>query len=254
MGTAWFYGVDTENERIFLPRNNYFDQATGDTSEVGKSIEAGLPDHIHNLTKGITTQGSGNWSFATSGTHGNVNNAPTNEASVSNSIYGKSDTVQPNAVKKLLYICVGNTTNYEGMTEVVNQGMEILEQVNQGIESRVKLDGSNAEFPLIIESYHNGSSWYNVYSNGLIEQGGVVTKGSSLAAGAYWTTTVEFLKPFNTNTYVALGIARADEDVVSNANLCTHTKTTTNMVIQTRNPNGSAAYANPQVDWYVKGY
>lgn len=63
----------------------------------GEIVEAGLPDHIHNLTKGTTTQGYGNWSFATSGTHGNVNNAPTNKASVSNPIYGKSDTVQPPA-------------------------------------------------------------------------------------------------------------------------------------------------------------
>ena len=44
MGTAWFYGVDTENERIFLPRNNFFDQLTGDTTEVGQSVEAGLPN------------------------------------------------------------------------------------------------------------------------------------------------------------------------------------------------------------------
>jgi hypothetical protein len=31
------------------------------------------------------------------------------DASLSNPIYGKSETVQPNSVKKLLYICVGNT-------------------------------------------------------------------------------------------------------------------------------------------------
>jgi hypothetical protein len=38
---------------------------------------------------------------------------------------------------------VGNTTSYAGVTEVVNQGMEILEQVNQGIESRLDVDVTN---------------------------------------------------------------------------------------------------------------
>lgn len=152
MGSAWFYGVDTENERIFLPRNNYFDQATGNITEVGKSVEAGLPNiegAYHDISyisyggtgafkrdtftgtsqlSGGSATGQGDWSF---------------NASRSNPIYGNSDTVQPNAVKKLLYICVGNTTNYEGMTEVVNQGMEILEQVNQGLEARVNLDATN---------------------------------------------------------------------------------------------------------------
>lgn len=153
MGSAWMYGVDTENERIFLPRNNYFDQATGDVSEVGQGVGAGLP----NITGGFTsTANSPNADTAAYGAFvgtttkgvsptggGGSGSIDTFDASRSSSIYGNSDTVQPNAVKKLLYICVGNTTNYAGMTDVVNQGMDILEQVNQGIESRVNLDVTN---------------------------------------------------------------------------------------------------------------
>ena len=118
MGTAWFYGVDIENERIFLPRNNYFEQAS--TTNVGQSIEAGLP----NIT-GSHTQGLGSWNdggtatgaFYRGGGSGEIGSSGTAikkysvyfDASLSNPIYGKSNTVQPNAVKKLLYICVGNT-------------------------------------------------------------------------------------------------------------------------------------------------
>ena len=120
MGSAWFYGVDTENERIFLPRNNFFEQATGDISEVGKSIEAGLPDHIHNLSRSVVTGSSGKYSFAQSGAHGDAGNIATNKASLSNPIYGNSDTVQPNAVKKLLYICVGNTEAQSSVTDVID--------------------------------------------------------------------------------------------------------------------------------------
>ena len=143
MGSAWFYGVDIENERVFLPRNNYFEQATGDASGVGKSVEAGLPNITGDTSDVIYNK---NWQYSYGAFQGSVrvgdywdsNKGDTYQgdrykirfdASKSNSIYGRSSTVQPNAVKKLLYICVGNTTNYEGMTEVVNQGMEILEQV-----------------------------------------------------------------------------------------------------------------------------
>ena len=77
--------------------------------------------------------------------------------------------------EKYLYICVGNTTNFAGMTDVVNQGMDILEQVNQGIESRVKLDGSNAEFVRLIDSHIDGTNGYNIWSNGYCEQWGLWT-------------------------------------------------------------------------------
>lgn len=204
-GSAWFYGVDTENERIFLPRNNYFDQATGDTSEVGLSVEAGLPNILGDgLMGGYTsylepdTNNLGAfYEKRLNNTHGNSGTSRAVQygfdASRSSSIYGNSGTVQPNAVKKLLYICVGNTTNYKGVTDVVNQGMEILEQVNQGIESRVALDGSNAQFPFISETYVNGTSWYRIYSDGWCEQGGRVSSGSG-------ASTVTLLKSYvNTN-------------------------------------------------------
>lgn len=132
LGTAWFYGVDTANERIFLPRNNYFEQMTVSTSEVGKSVQAGLP----NITGTFDTQ---ELSYTTTGeTTGalykytskyglGANGASKSalaigfDASRSNSIYGKSDTVQPNAVKKLLYICVGNTQSDTSWVDVVTQ-------------------------------------------------------------------------------------------------------------------------------------
>ena len=183
MGSAWFYGIDTDNECIFLPRNNYFEQSTGDVSEVGQNVEAGLPNITGTVNYLVSERVATEQSGSLTRTYSYNNNIKSSDsakgvsslsidASLSNPIYGNSDTVQPNAVKKLLYICVGNTTSYAGVTEVVNQGMEILEQVNQGIETRVKLDGSNAEFVHIVETYQNGASWYRVYSDGWCEQGG----------------------------------------------------------------------------------
>lgn len=198
-GSAWLYGVDEANKRILLPRNDYFEQVTAKSAEVGKTVEAGLPNITGTLANTYDSNATGqtgafyngnivaNGSFGFDGNSHDCARATHLDASRSNSIYGASNTVQPNAVKKLLYICVGNTTNYEGITDVVNQGMSILEQVNQGIESRIesriKLDGSNAEFPYITETYVNGTSWYRVYSDGWCEQGGGTSgEGSALTA------------------------------------------------------------------------
>lgn len=150
MGSAWFYGIDTENERIFLPRNNWFEQATGDTSEVGQSIEAGLPNIKGTFTFDVNTSEyySGGWTGAFSkteaGSQGSSGDGVTSakatfDASKSNSIYGNSGTVQPKAVKKLLYICVGNTVTDTSWVDVVTQvdgGVKDLEdKTNEGLEA-----------------------------------------------------------------------------------------------------------------------
>lgn len=126
MGTAWFYGLDTENERVFLPRNNWFEQATTDESEVGNFVEAGLPNitgAVSSWTTGALSDDSALYAYNGKGTYiggGMSANGLAFDASLSSSIYGKSDTVQPNAVKKLLYICVGNTESQSSVTNVID--------------------------------------------------------------------------------------------------------------------------------------
>lgn len=126
-GTAWVYGVDKENERIFLPRNIWFDQVSMD--EVGASVQAGLPNitsetYLYTIAGGdsygaITMTDTGaSYRVGDGGTTGRTKRLDLN-ASNSSPVYGKSNTVQPNAVKKLLYICVGNTTSQSTITDVV---------------------------------------------------------------------------------------------------------------------------------------
>ncbi len=183
MGIAWFYGIDTENERIFLPRDN-----TG--------VEAQLQ----------------------------------------------------------LYICVGNTTSYECVTEVVNQNMGILEQVNQGIESRVKLDGSNAEFPYVIETYVNGSSWYRVYSDGWCEQGGLYTPASDTL-----NAPVALLKAYpNSNYNISTTNFYLDGNYPSSESYAKLDTLAVRSAFLTKKTNGSfslaKAAANYSVNWRTCGY
>lgn len=200
-GIAWFYGIDTENERIFLPRDKYF-AVKGDVSVAGNGLSLGLIN-----SKGeFTLFGAGDANAYAMPCDGLGQPYGTGATAITTVRGRETWGINPDSTKsgiegqltanqdKYLYICVGNTTNYEGMTDVVNQGMEILEQVNQGIESRVKLDGSNAEFTFITETYQNGNSWYRVYSDGWCEQGGRIAVATA-------TTTISLLKTFKNTDY-----------------------------------------------------
>lgn len=131
-GMAWMYGIDQENERIFLPRNVWFEQMS--MNDVGKAVEAGLPNitgkakttTIFNNTRkqggtvgAITTAQTGTIALSSGGGEQGLYSLSI-DASMANNTYGKSDTVQPNAVKKLLYICVGNTVAQSTITDVVD--------------------------------------------------------------------------------------------------------------------------------------
>jgi hypothetical protein len=122
-GIADYYGIDEENQRIFLPRNKYFHQLTDDVSKVNQMMEAGLPNITGKINTGSgygTTSGA---FYEISSHSGNGANSHTNyikgfDASRSSSIYGNSDTVQPSSSLKLLYYCVGNTEVTSAVTNV----------------------------------------------------------------------------------------------------------------------------------------
>ena len=128
-GIADFYGVDKENERIFLPRNNKFFQFTTDTTKVNDMVEAGLPN-IEGTMSGDISEGSATGALKiTNAYNGSMwaGSVPVTrmrnwsfDASLSSPIYGKSDTVQPPSSLKLLYYVVGNTDVQSAVTDIVD--------------------------------------------------------------------------------------------------------------------------------------
>lgn len=127
-GEAWFYGVDTENERIFLPRGTR-SQYTVNTDETGDYVEAGLPNitgtMVGDISEGVATGALKiDTIYSSPMWQGSVNLARMRnwslDASLSNPVYGKSDTVQPYATKKLLYIVVGNVKVQSAASDVVD--------------------------------------------------------------------------------------------------------------------------------------
>lgn len=126
-GEAWFYGVDTENERVFLPRGTR-SQYTVNTDETGDYVEAGLPNiegTFWSLPSRNGNSGANGAFTVTSNSSycadGSIDSRRVSfDASLSNPIYGNSDTVQPYATKKLLYIVVGNVKVQSAASDVVD--------------------------------------------------------------------------------------------------------------------------------------
>lgn len=96
------------------------------------------------------------------------------------------------------------------------------------------------ELLTVTQSYKSGSSWYRVYSDGWVEQGGTVT-------GA---TTITFLIPFSHSDYcfTATQTTTGSSSSEHKNSYYFHSRSTT-----------SIAYSNgqsekPQVTWYACGY
>ncbi len=59
-----------------------------------------------------------------------------------------------------------------------------------GLAGKLDADHSNDTKPYVVETYHNGRSWYRIWSDGWIEQGGWLDTNTNTNA------TASFLKKF----------------------------------------------------------
>ena len=121
-GVAWYYIIDTTNERFKLPRTKF--GVTGLRDTVGNYVAPGLPNIIGDLgnPNTLTNYGErGTVSGAFREKWNNVGYGNTTlgsetrwsvefDASLSNSIYGNSTTVQAPATQMYLYFFVGEFT------------------------------------------------------------------------------------------------------------------------------------------------
>ena len=182
MGVAWYYVLDEENKQFKLPRTKH--AFTGLRDSVGGYVKAGLPnitgEWYSNAPSNYTTSGA-IYSKVVSAT-----NVPTTigsgkygfgfDASRSSSVYGNSNTVQPEATQMYLYFYVGNferdaVEQTAGITaEMFNNKADVTRVV--ALEERDYVVSSQEP------TSANGYTWYRKYKSGWCEQGG--TKKASI--------------------------------------------------------------------------
>lgn len=233
-----------------------------DASEVGKWMDAGLPNitgkfATRQLSNGgeviladtetslvglgafdteVTATGRSVSASVNYTSGSNLNTRITSfDASRSSAAYGNSDTVTPETMTGIWVI--------KAVGVVVDSGGTDIAQVLQGVEQvQNNLTATNNKITgisdYIVESYRNGASWYEVYKSGKIRQGGVYT-----ASATGWTT-ITFLKAFANKNYIVLGNYGQSSEYMYTQYLAS-TKTTTTVQL-----NGKSGAEN---SWIAEG-
>ena len=142
-GVCGKFVYDSINNTVRLPKITGFVEGTTSVSNLGDLVEAGLPN-ITGVAYGdefpntLTCEGA----FYNAGNKSNTTVGDTRDsiklgfdASLSNSIYGNSDTVQPQSVKILHYIVISTTTKTEIQADI--------DEIASDLNGKVDVDGTN---------------------------------------------------------------------------------------------------------------
>ena len=108
------------------------------------------------------------------------------DASRFNPIYGASDTVQPPALTLLPCIKAFDASTNPGLIDITELANEMAGKVDRFI------DGKPVRY--VIDVYNDGTNWYRKWSDGWLEQGGIL-------AAENRSITLIFLLPFLDNKY-----------------------------------------------------
>lgn len=198
-GVCGGFVVDSTAGSIRLPSVVNGTLWGADASSIGQSLAAGLPN-ITGSFYGIYRTSTEDYSGAFQTSKENVNgidftssstrsSPATFNASRSNSIYGKSNTVQPPAIRVSWCIQVYNAT-----TDLSEQeSAQIASEMQTKAQTNLANVSANLDF--VVESWKSsdGSSWYRKYRSGWIEQGGELPIANySADAGLSVTLFIEF--------------------------------------------------------------
>lgn len=139
---ASFY-IDTLNGHVRLPKITRFISSIDSLNQLATEQEAGLPNitgylrpYMMGDVQGAFYQSESDYSHTSSkdGSHNHGQSSVRLDASRSNSVYGKSNTVQPPAVRLCLYLQVVNNTaelsrfDVDAVTEQMTKAIAELEK------------------------------------------------------------------------------------------------------------------------------
>ena len=111
----------------------------------------------------------------------------------------------------------------------------------------IKID--KMSFPYIKTKYVNGKSWYRIWSDGLIEQGGTI---SISATHHLYGQTTTFITPFKSKVmYINGKTIASNNNYVSNFGAYSHTLTSFNWSLMYHDAHDSRT---TEICWYAYGY
>ena len=201
------YGAGDGSTTFNLP--NAIDRVVQGAATAGMYKEAGLPNIEGSITTVInmspTPTVAGAFADTTTTPVGNTDTGSYSNkstiifnASKSNAIYGNSTTVQPPALttRYIIKAFDGQTAD-SALIDITQYAQDLAGKADRQLSN---LDANNLSVHVVVDSYYdNAGNWYRIYSDGWIEQGGMI---------GGMRRTVTFPKAF-TATPTVVGIARS---------------------------------------------
>ena len=252
-GVCGKFVYDSVNNSVRLPKITGIIEGTTDLTALCDLVEAGLPNITGQFAlKGTEGSSSVSGAFYAGSKTGSYGGGHVDDqkpplmyfnASRSNSIYGSSNTVQPQTIKVLYYIVIGTSAKTDIQVDIDNITTDLNGKADTDLlnvpESRGILVEKSSKDIL--------PRWYRVYSDGWCEQGGNVTKTAS-------SGTVSYLKNFKDLTYT---LTTGEWGVTSIAGSSTDTAGYGNSIGLSNATTSSFRYsceANRCITWHACGY
>lgn len=201
-GYCPYYSTGDGSTTFRTPKFAPFMQVAIASANVGTYHRAGLPNIKGDLpvgeNSGIKTPISGAFYQDGSNTSLGLGSDGDNQlahfdASRSNSIYGRSTTVQPESHEWMICVVVAGQATNIGSVDVGN----VMSAVAQ-VQAQVGAIPTPSAY--ITKTWRSGASWYRKWSDGFLEQGGVMPMTSGITK-----RTISFNASFSSTTdYVVL--------------------------------------------------
>lgn len=215
-GECPYYVINTANKTIRLPKLTNYIKMANVNDGVSQSI-AGLPNISGDPSfgdDGVSSLVLHSWNptgcfkhteetftnTMNSDGYGNSGKSAVFDASGSSSVYGRSNTVTPAHTTVFPWVCVYNTAIPASTAQAAEFQEALTSKADTTLANVTASAGANLNtvgVRTVIETYHNGTSWYRVWSDGWCEQGGTET----FASTANRTSDVVLLKELDSSDY-----------------------------------------------------
>ena len=185
-GNCRYYSDGDGSTTFRVPSIKCWVKGASSVEEVGSYLQAGLPNVTASLDRPVLVHlnaVSGAFNFTIKDVCG-VDSSRNHkqgvldfDASRCSSVYRDDiDTVQPPSIVGMWLIVAFGIAHNIGEADVANV-MQAVEQVQTGLGTLEQGVGTAIDY--IIESYRNGTEWYEVYKSGKVRQGGRILQASA---------------------------------------------------------------------------
>ena len=212
-GVCGKFVYDSTNNTVRLPKITGFVEGASGVTNLGNLTLAGLPDHTHSYTtvnNGYRATGGDLFYYNATGT------LQTGAASASNSIYGRSTTVQPQSIKVLYYIVIATSTKPNIHVDIDEIATDLNDKLNRdclnysdtgysvmagasmpsGTFINLTLGASGTTYSAPANGYFYVGftatavgGWANLYNDGTKMDGSNVTRAANYGSGWWFRVT-----------------------------------------------------------------